>query len=181
MRAGVEEFLQVGVQKIERAAAAVLQPEREAALRAETGNRRGHHRKGRRFGHGLTQTRVERVDDRADVEAGAALIPRLEADEVERVVARRHAGQKAEAGNRDEVCDAVSLQQRLIDFARDRVRALQRGGRRQLHVEQHVSIVLVGNETRRKAAAEKRGACGERRKQRDAKTALRTSPWLMLT
>ena len=42
-----EKFLHVLVEELDRAAAAVLQPEREAALRSEPGNRRRHRRENR--------------------------------------------------------------------------------------------------------------------------------------
>ncbi len=106
-----EELLQVLVRGTSTAAAAaILQPEREAALRAEAGNRRRHHGERRRLGHEPAQLAVEAVDDRPRVELGlVALVPRLEADEVEAVVAGRDARQQAEAGDRVEVGDAVGV------------------------------------------------------------------------
>ena len=48
-------------------------------------------------------------------------------------------------------------QQQLIDLAADRVGPLERRGRRQLHVQQEVAVVLLGHEAGRQPPAEHAG------------------------
>ena len=160
----LEELLQVLVQEVHRAAGAVLQPEREAAGRAQAGDRRRHEAEGAAFGDLGAQALVQAVDQSLGVEAVlVALVPRLERHEEEAVVGRRHVREKAEAGDRVVVLDALRLGEDLLDLAADVVGPLQRRRVGELDVQVEVALVLVGNEAARELLAE---AAGERRRSR---------------
>src|SRR4029077_12946343 len=81
---GLQELLEVLVQEIDRAAAPVLEPEREAAAGAEALNRGGRKRERVRLGDLAAKLAVETLHDRADLHLLAlALVPGIERHEVE--------------------------------------------------------------------------------------------------
>ncbi len=165
----LEKLLHVLVQEVEAAAGAVLQPEREAALRAKTGNRRRHHGERRGLRHQPAQFHVEMIDDLAGIELRLrSFVPRLEADEIEAVVAGGDARQQAEAGDGVEVGDAFGVGEEIVDLAAHGVGAFERRCRRQLHVQQEVAVVLFGHETGRQTSPNQRRHDGEAKQQHDA-------------
>ena len=164
-----QERLQVVVQEVDRATAAILQPEREAALAAEAGNRRRHDRERHGFRHGPAQLPVQSIDDGARVERRVVtVLPRIELDEVERVVARGHAGQQAEADDGVEVSDALGLLQDRVHLVRHSIGSLEGSRRRQLDVEQRIAVVFFRQEARRQPLPEQTGGHGEQHQHADA-------------
>src|SRR2546425_583472 len=77
---------------------------------------------------------------------GSSFTPRLQRDEIERRIVRRHARDEAEAGYRRRPGDAVGLAQDLLDPTADFIRSRERRGRRQLDVEEEETVVLLGHE-----------------------------------
>ena len=150
------------------AAAAILQPHREAALGAEAGNGRRHDRDRSAFGDSARNRAFRLVDDRPRLQRRArALVPRLELNEIEGVVAGVDPRDQAEADDGIEGRDAVGLGEQRIDLARDFVGALDRGGRRKLDVDKAIAIVLFRQEARGQSAAQEPGSGGKQQEDRD--------------
>jgi hypothetical protein len=87
---GLEELLQVLVQELDAAAAAVLEPEREAA-RVPSPGWPAAERRTRRLGDLLAERAVDCARSRRRAARLPALVPRVERDEVERGVRRGRA------------------------------------------------------------------------------------------
>ena len=82
-----EELLQILVEKVDRPAAAILEPEREPPRIAESRNGRRHKRKGHGLRHLGRQLLVQTINNgaRGHLRRGA-LVPGLETDEEEALV-----------------------------------------------------------------------------------------------
>src|SRR5262249_41213367 len=137
---GFEELLEVLIEKLDRTAAAILQPEREAAGVAEAGDRRRHEGECVRLWNIAAEFAVEPFEDRPRVVARAALIPRLKRDEIEAVVARRDARQQAEPGDGVVGPHALCLGEDLFDLAADEIRSFERRRGRELDVQEEVAL-----------------------------------------
>src|SRR5260370_21081340 len=157
-----QKLLEVFIEERHRVAAAVLQPEREAAGGAEAGNRR---RKEREHG-GLRDLRFESSIEFCDEarcvsRTCAARLQRLEADEKETVVRGRDIGQQAEASDGAVRPHTFRLAENLLDLAADEIGPLERRCIGQLDIEEEVTLVFIGHETARQLSAEK--SCDERK------------------
>ena len=152
---GLQELLEVLLQELDGSAAAVLEPEREAAAGAEALDGGRLESDDARFQDLRAELSVQAADDRAREHVVAlALVPGVEPDEVEGGVRRRGAGEEAEAGDRRDVLDALRLREELLDFLAHRVGPLERGGVGKLDVQEEVALVLVGEKARGKPLAE---------------------------
>src|SRR4029453_7611385 len=113
--------LELLAQECEVGAAAILKPEREAALRAEPGDRWRHYGDRSRVRNSASKRAIQSIHDRASVQPGSALLPALQSDEVERIVAGGDARQQAEAGDRRVRLHALGLRQHVLDLSADGV------------------------------------------------------------
>ncbi len=93
--------------------------------------------------------------------AGFALVPRLQSDEEEGVVAGADEAEQAETDDAGGVLDARGVGENVFDFARDFIGALKRSGIRQLQVDVEVALVFIGKEAGRDFGAEKTGGDSE--------------------
>ena len=172
-----QEFLELGVEKVDRAAAPVLQPEGKAPLAAEARNRGRHDRERRGFRRGRFQLAVQPVHERPRLERRATpLLPGFQLHEVERVVARGHARDQAEPDDRVEVGHAVGLREQGVHLAGDRVGPFERRGRRQLDVQQKVAVVLLREKARGQPVAEEARGQREQHECGDADERLSNQP-----
>src|SRR5262249_45056727 len=140
----LQELLQVLVEELDGAAAAVLEPEGEAASGAESLDRGRREREHVRLHDLLAEYAVQLLQDSVDVQLlPLALVPRIEGDEVEGGVGRGRSGEEAEPGDRRDVLDALRLAQDLLDLLADRVGTLERRGVGKLDVDEEVALILV--------------------------------------
>ena len=87
-----------------------------------------------------------------------ARLPWLEPDEERAEVRLERAGQDPVAADRVVGVHPVGLRQDLLDPGQDPARALERGSRRELHVDREDALVLLGHEAGGQHAAEEPGA-----------------------
>ena len=165
---GCHERLGVLGEELHRATAAVLQDEVHPAGCADAGN--GRWRKGE--GHALGQRGEVRVDAAHDVLVlrlrRGALVPRLERDEEKSVVGGLHRAEQVEPDDGGDVFHAGGVHDDLLDLLARLAGALHRGGVGQLHAGVEVSLVFLGQEGGRQAAAEHSGQGGHAAEDEEA-------------
>ncbi len=154
---GRQEVARLGAELLDaQRAAPVLKQEVEARRRAEAGDGRDVERERDRL-RNRRQLHRHAAHDAEHVERLAVpLLPRLETHEDTPEVRLVGAGDRAVAADRLERLDAVDLLEHLLDLAEHRARPLERGARRELHVDAEEPLVLVGNEPGRQRATQDR-------------------------
>ena len=146
LRRHAQELIARGHQRVVPIAAAVLQAEGEARRGAEFGNRRRTERKDE--GVADAHQRAERAtgDGLHAVGGAGALRPILQRDKRQRRVLALT--REAEAEHADHALHFGLLEHVAFDLFHHRERALLRGARRQLDVDQHDALVFGRQERR---------------------------------
>src|SRR5262249_25479315 len=90
-----------------------------------------------------------------------ALIPGLEAEEEESLIARRGASQQAEPGDRVVKLHSLGLSQNTLDLFQHLIRPFQRGRGGKLDVQERIAVILFGQEARREPLPDEAVHCGE--------------------
>ncbi len=135
-------------------AAPILKKEVEARRSAEAGDGGNVEGKGDRF-RDLRELALQGGHEALHVQRLALpLFPRLEAHEDGPEVRLIGVGDDAVAADRLVRLDALQLREDLFDLAQHGARPLERGGRRQLHVDAEDALVLLGDEAGRQGPPE---------------------------
>ena len=136
--------------------------------RTEPRDGRRHDRDRNAFGDFRSEPGVQVVDDRPRLQRRArSLLPRLELNEIEGVIAGVDPRDQAEADDGIEGQDAFGPGEQRVDLARDFVGALDRGGWRKLDIDKAIAVVLFRQEARGQSAAQEPGSGGKQQEDRD--------------
>src|SRR4029077_19315956 len=102
--------------------------------------------------------------------------PGLQSDEIERVVTGPHKAQQAEAGNARGVLDAGRIGEDSLNLSRCCRCSLQRSRVGELHVDEEVALVFIGQEARGQLSAEEKRADAEGRNHYESQHTLPNKP-----
>ena len=171
-----EELAQVAIEELDILPGAILQDEGEAACRANPLNGRG----GKRERHRLRKSRELAVHVRLDgIELFLGfppLAPVFECHPKKGAVGVPNAAKQAEACNRREIFYTRCLVQNLLDVPADGVGALHGRGERKLHLDEHVTLVFLGQEPPGQLLAKPACREGDNTEERQAEGRLSNQP-----
>src|SRR4029077_6785020 len=173
---GIEENAQVFGEELNIAPGAVLEVKSETSGSAHAGNSRGR-KAERKGGWQPAQGPVDAsLDGLILLGTRLALVPGLEGDKEEGVVAGAYVAEQAEADDAGRVSDARHIGEDLLNLTRHGAGALQRSRIRKLHVDEGIALVFIGQEAGGQTAAKESGANGEGRNHHQGQRALTKNP-----
>src|SRR4029077_14004310 len=172
LASGRQELVQVACQELNVPSGPVLKHERKSAGSAHSRDRGWRETED----SSLRQTAEFLVQARFDLlilfRAGFTVAPGLQSDKIEGVVSGPDKAEQAEADDAREVLDAGRAGENLLNLFRCRCRSLQRSRIRELHVDEEVALVFIGQEARGQTAAKETRAHGEGSNHRQGKRTL---------